>query len=137
MLEKNSLDFSFSGLKSAVLNYLNHCKMKDINYSINDVAASFQLAVVDVLVEKTMIAAKKEGIAKIALAGGVSCNSLLRQKMATAALKHGYELYFPKPILCTDNAAMIGSMAYYNYLNGAVSDLNLNGIPGLKIGSRN
>ncbi|MDI3535777.1 MAG: tRNA N6-adenosine threonylcarbamoyltransferase [Eubacteriaceae bacterium] len=137
MLEKNSLDFSFSGLKSAVLNYLNHCKMKDINYSINDVAASFQLAVVEVLVEKAMIAAKNVGVEKIALAGGVSCNSLLRQKMATAALKHGYELYFPKPILCTDNAAMIGSMAYYNYLNGAVSDLNLNGIPGLKIGSRN
>jgi len=136
MLEKNSLDFSFSGLKSAVLNYLNHCKMKDINYSINDVAASFQLAVVEVLVEKAMIAAKNVGVEKIALAGGVSCNSLLRQKMATAALKHGYELYFPKPILCTDNAAMIGSMAYYNYLNGAVSDLNLNGIPGLKIGSR-
>ncbi|WKY45932.1 tRNA (adenosine(37)-N6)-threonylcarbamoyltransferase complex transferase subunit TsaD [Eubacteriaceae bacterium ES2] len=137
MLEKNSLDFSFSGLKSAVLNYLNQCKMKNIEFSINDVAASFQIAVIDVLVEKTIMAAKKENISKIALAGGVSCNSLLRKKMTTAAVDHGFELYYPNPILCTDNAAMIGSMAYYNYISGAVSDLNLNGIPGLKIGSRN
>ncbi|WKY49142.1 tRNA (adenosine(37)-N6)-threonylcarbamoyltransferase complex transferase subunit TsaD [Eubacteriaceae bacterium ES3] len=136
MLEKNSLDFSFSGLKSAVLNYLNQCKMKNITYSINDVAASFQAAVVEVLVEKTIMAAKNEGIKKIALAGGVSCNTQLREKMTAAVSNNGFQLYYPKPILCTDNAAMIGSMAYYNYINGAISDINLNGIPGLKIGTR-
>ncbi len=133
-LEKDSLDFSFSGLKSAVLNYLNACKMKNSHVKVNDVAASFQLAVVEVLVEKTIRAAKKVGLSKIAMAGGVSSNSLLRDKMTAAALANKMSLYYPRPILCTDNAAMIGSMAYYNYQNGKISDLQLNGIPALKIG---
>lgn len=133
-LEKDSLDFSFSGLKSAVLNYLNKCKMKEIDINVNDVAASFQIAVVEVLVEKTIRAAKNVGIGKIAMAGGVSSNSLLRAKMTTAAVENKMSLYYPKSILCTDNAAMIGSMAYYNYQNGRISDLELNGIPALKIG---
>lgn len=132
-LEKDSLDFSFSGLKSAVLNYLNKCKMKEIDINVNDVAASFQIAVVEVLVEKTIRAAKKVGIGKIAMAGGVSSNSLLRERMTTAAVENKMSLYYPKSILCTDNAAMIGSMAYYNYQNGRISDLELNGIPALKI----
>ena len=133
-LEKDSLDFSFSGLKSAVLNYLNKCKMKDIEINVFDVAASFQIAVVDVLVEKTIRAAKKVGISKIAIAGGVSSNSLLRKNMEVAVLHNEMSLYYPRSILCTDNAAMIGSMAYYNYQNGKISDLELNGIPSLKIG---
>ena len=133
-LEKDSLDFSFSGLKSAVLNYLNKCKMKEIDINVNDVAASFQIAVVEVLVEKTIRAAKKVGIGKIAMAGGVSSNSLLRERMTTVAVENKMSLYYPKSILCTDNAAMIGSMAYYNYQNGRISDRELNGIPALKIG---
>lgn len=133
-LAKDSLDFSFSGLKSAVLNYLNSCKMKDLEININDVAASFQIAVVEVLVEKTILAAKKIGVSKIAMAGGVSSNSLLREKMKAGALANKMSLYYPRPLLCTDNAAMIGSMAYYNYLNGRISGLDLNGVPNLKIG---
>lgn len=133
-LEKDSLDFSFSGLKSAVLNYINHCKMKDLKINVNDVAASFQMAVVEVLVEKTIAAAKKSRMTKIAMAGGVSSNSLLRKKMQAAADNNNMSLYYPRPILCTDNAAMIGSMAYYNYQNGKISNLELNGVPGLKIG---
>ncbi len=133
-LEKDSLDFSFSGLKSAVLNYLNTCKMKEIDIVVNDVAASFQIAVVEVLVEKTIRAAKKVGMSKIAMAGGVSSNSLLREKMTAAALDNKMTLYYPQSILCTDNAAMIGSMAYYNYQSGRIAGLELNGVPGLKIG---
>ncbi len=135
-LNKKEFDFSFSGLKSSVLNYLNGKKMKNEPFSVNDVAASFQMAVVEVLVGKTIACAKATNMTTICLAGGVSSNSLLREKMTQAAALEGLTLYYPDPILCTDNAAMIGSMAYYNYINGEISDLNLNGIPGLKIGTR-
>ena len=116
-LEKGSYDFSFSGLKSAVLNYLNSKKMKEEPIVMEDVAASFQLAVIEVLVEKAIHCALEQKVDKICMAGGVSANSLLREMMREKAKENGLELYYPAPILCTDNAAMIGSMAYYNYIS--------------------
>jgi N6-L-threonylcarbamoyladenine synthase len=136
MLDKTKYDFSFSGLKSAVLNYLNGKKMKGEAINSYDVAASFQQAVIEVLVNKTIACAKSINMKTICMAGGVSCNSLLRKMMGEAAAAEGMTLFYPEPVLCTDNAAMIGSMAYYNYINGEVSDLSLNGVPGLKIGFR-
>ncbi len=130
------LDFSFSGVKSAVLNYLNECNMKGIEFNRADVAASFQKAIVDVIVDHTMSAAKAYGIKKIALAGGVASNSALRGAMENACLKRHYSFYKPTPLLCTDNAAMIGSAAYYDYLNGKRGGLDLNAVPNLKIGER-
>lgn len=129
-------DFSFSGLKSAVLNYLNHEKMQNHEINEADVAASFQKAVVDVLVDHTMLAAKDHGITKIALAGGVASNSGLRQSMREACDKHGYTLYHPSPVFCTDNAAMIGSAAYYEYCKGTRHGWDLNAIPNLRLGER-
>lgn len=127
-------DFSFSGLKSAVLNYINGCNMKGLKYSKADIAASFQKAVVDVLVDHTMLAAKDYGIDKIAIAGGVACNSALRNGMETACRNNQYSFYMPTPILCTDNAAMIGAAGYYDYINGIRHGLDLNAVPGLRLG---
>ena len=129
-------DFSFSGLKSAVLNYINGCKMKGEEISVPDVAASFQKAVTDVLVEHSMHAVKEYGFKKLAIAGGVASNSALRAAMKAACEKNGVEFYHPSPIFCTDNAAMIGAAAYYEYLNGTRSDLSLNAVPNLKLGER-
>lgn len=129
-------DFSFSGVKSAVLNYINSCEMKGETVNRADVAASFQEAVVDVLVEHTIHAAKRLGIKKIALAGGVASNAALRAGMDLACERRGYQLYYPEPILCTDNAAMIGSAAYYEYRQGVRHGLDLNAVPNLKIGER-
>ena len=135
-VDEAPLDFSFSGLKSAVLNYLNGAKMKGETICEADVAASFQQSVVDVLVEHTMLAAEELGIRKVAMAGGVASNSALRAGMKAACEKAGYELFFPDPILCTDNAAMIGSAAYYEYIKGVRDGLDLNAVPNLKIGQR-
>lgn len=133
-IEGAPYDFSFSGVKSAVLNYINGCKMKGETYSEKDIAASFQQAVVDVLVEHTMLAAKDYEIDKIAIAGGVACNTGLREGMKQACEKRGYSFYLPTPILCTDNAAMIGAAGYYDYINGVRHGLDLNAVPGLKLG---
>ncbi len=130
------LDFSFSGVKSAVLNYLNECQMKKIEVNTADVAASFQKAIVDVIVEHTMAAAKAYHIKKVALAGGVASNSALRGAMETACARRRLEFYRPSPLLCTDNAAMIGAAGYYDYLNGKRAGLDLNAIPNLKIGEK-
>lgn len=130
----NPYDFSFSGVKSAVLNYINGCKMKGLSYSEADIAASFQQAVVDVLVNHTMLAAKDYGIKKVAIAGGVACNSGLREGMKEACKKRGYSFYMPTPILCTDNAAMIGAAGYYDFVKGVRHGLDLNAVPGLKLG---
>jgi len=127
-------DFSFSGVKSAVLNYINGCKMKEVPYNEADIAASFQKAVVGVLVDHTMKAAKDYGIKKVAIAGGVACNSALRQAMEDACQKRGYKFYRPSPILCTDNAAMIGAAGYYEYKKGVRHGWDLNAVPGLKLG---
>ena len=132
----SAYDFSFSGLKSAVLNYLNGCKMKNIPIVQADVAASFQKAVVDVLVENAMHAVEEYGFKKFAIAGGVASNSALRSAMEEACKKRGVAFYHPSPILCTDNAAMIGAAAYYEYLAGTRSGWDLNAVPNLKLGER-
>ena len=132
----SSYDFSFSGLKSAVLNYLNGCKMKNIPIVQADVAASFQKAVVDVLVDHAMHAVEEYGFKKFAIAGGVASNSALRAAMEEACRKRGVAFYHPSPVFCTDNAAMIGSAAYYEYLAGTRSGWDLNAVPNLKLGER-
>lgn len=135
-IEGAPFDFSFSGLKSAVLNYLNSCEMKGEEINRADVAASFQQAVVDVLTERTIAAAGKYGMERVALAGGVASNSALREAMKTACKKNGLKFYRPSPIFCTDNAAMIGAAAYYEFKKGVQSGLDLNAVPNLKIGER-
>lgn len=126
-------DFSFSGLKSAVLNYLNSCEMKGIEICQADVAASFQKAVVDVLVEHSMNAVQECGAKKFAIAGGVASNSALRGALTEACSKRGIAFYCPSPILCTDNAAMIGAAAYYEYRKGVRHGYDLNAVPNLKL----
>ncbi len=159
-MDGNDFDFSFSGLKSAVLNFLNSCAMKqggpvkdlrekregDANFNpdaiidpetgvtVADVAASFQEAVVDVLVTHTIEAAGSLGIKKVAMAGGVAANGALRDRMKSACEKEGLRLYYPSPLLCTDNAAMIGCAGYYDFLAGKRHGLDLNAVPGLGLG---
>ena len=128
-LEEDNYDFSFSGLKSAVLNYLNSCKQKGTEIVIEDVCASFQQAVIDVLVEKTINAAKKNNTKIVAIAGGVASNEGLRNTLEERCGKEGLKLKYPHKILCTDNAAMIACVAYYNFIRGKVADLDLNAIP--------
>lgn len=135
-IEDSPYDFSFSGVKSAVLNYLNGCQMKGEEINRADVAASFQKAVCDVLVEHAMLAVKDYGLDKFAIAGGVASNSTLRSAMAEACEKNGIKFYHPSPIFCTDNAAMIGVAAYYEYLAGTRHGLDLNAVPNLKLGER-
>lgn len=132
-LEKDSLDFSFSGIKTGVLNYINTQKLKGETISVPDVAASFQLAVMEVIVAKAMLAAENLGTDKIALAGGVAANSLLRKMLKDACDKKGITLYQPSLILCTDNAAMIGCAAYYKYKAGIKDDFYLDAYPNLAI----
>ena len=127
-------DFSFSGLKSAVLNYLNGCRMKDIEINQADVAASFQKAVTDVLVGHAMNAIDEYRMDKFAIAGGVASNGTLRKAMEEACAQKGVKFYHPSPILCTDNAAMIGAAAYYDYLAGKRSGMDLNAVPNLRLG---
>ena len=129
-------DFSFSGVKSAVLNYINGCNMKGEEYNNADIAASFQKAVTDVLVENAMKAVKEYGMSKLAIAGGVASNTTLRAAMKEACEKNGVEFYHPSPIYCTDNAAMIGVAAYYEYLSGTRHGWDLNAVPNLKLGER-
>ena len=135
-VENSPYDFSFSGVKSSVLNYLNSCEMKGEEVVTADVAASFQKAVVDVLVEHSVRAVKELGMNKLAMAGGVASNSCLRAAMQEACEKEGIELYYPSPIFCTDNAAMIGAAAYYEYIKGVRHGLDLNAVPNLKLGER-
>lgn len=133
---ENEYDFSFSGLKSAVLNYLNSCEMKGETICVADVAASFQKAVTDVLVEHAMHAVDEYGFKKFAIAGGVASNSALRAAFEEACRKKGVAFYRPSPIFCTDNAAMIGVAGYYEYIKGTRSTLSLNAVPNLKLGER-
>lgn len=129
-------DFSFSGLKSAVLNYLNSCTMKEEAVCVADVAASFQASVVDVLVSHTIAAAKEFGFSTVALAGGVASNSGLREGMEKACQENGLKLCYPSPIFCTDNGAMIGVAGYYEYMKGTRHGWDLNAVPNLKLGER-
>ena len=135
-IEGAPFDFSFSGVKSAVLNYLNSYKMKGEEVNRADVAASFQQSVVDVLTERTIAAAAEFRFERVAIAGGVASNSALRESMRLACKANGLKFYHPSPIFCTDNAAMIGTAAYYEYCKGVRSGLDLNAVPNLKIGQR-
>ena len=132
---RDNFEFSFSGLKSAVLNYLHSAAQRGEEVNNADVAASFQAAVVDVLVSKALQAANKCGVQKIELAGGVAANSELKLKLQQQCQQAEIGLYYPETILCTDNAAMIACRAYYQHLIGNYADLHLNAIPSLKLGA--
>lgn len=133
LLEPKSYDFSFSGLKTAVLNYLNQARQKGEEIIIEDVAASFQQAVLDVLVDKSFRLASERKSNKIVIAGGVASNQGLRDMMEERGKKENIEIFYPSRILCTDNAAMIGVAAYFNYKEGKESDLHLNVVPNLEL----
>ena len=130
---ENPYDFSFSGVKTAVINHLHKCEQKGIEVNSADIAASFQKAVTDVLTAKTIRACLNHKSDKVVLAGGVSANTALRESFMAAAEKEGLKLFFPPPILCTDNAAMIGCAGYYKFLSGEFSDSKLNAVSNLKL----
>ena len=131
-------DFSFSGVKSAVLNLVNQMRMKDENapLPVADIAASFQRCVVDVLTEHTVSAAWQLGCDRVAIAGGVASNTCLRESLAAACTAKGYTFFRPAPVLCTDNAAMIASAGYYEFMKGMRADMSLNAMPNLALGQR-
>jgi N6-L-threonylcarbamoyladenine synthase len=133
-IDDHPYDFSFSGVKSAVLNYLNGKQMKGESIYEPDVAASFQKAVVEVLADHTLAAAKEYGFQKLAIAGGVASNTALRNELQKRCLEEKIDFYRPSPIYCTDNAAMIGTAAYYQYMQGKRSGYDLNAVPNLKLG---
>lgn len=135
-IDGSPYDFSFSGVKSAVLNHLNKCRMTGEEIITADVAASFQKCVVEVLVEHAMLAAKDYHMDKLAIAGGVASNSGLREAMEKACRENGIKFYHPSPIFCTDNAAMIGSAAYYEFQKGVRHGWDLNAVPNLRLGER-
>ncbi len=135
-IEGAQYDFSFSGLKSAVLNYINGAEMKGEPINQADLAASFQKNVVDVLAGHAIDAVKEYGYKKLAIAGGVASNTALRERLEKDCADNGISFYRPSPVLCTDNAAMIGAAAYYEYLKGVRSGLDLNAVPNLPLGDR-
>lgn len=135
-VEGSEYDFSFSGLKSAVLNYLNACRMREETVNAADVAASFQKAVVDVLTEHSLKAVEAYGYDKFAIAGGVAANSFLREAFEKECAKRGISFYRPSPVFCTDNGAMIAVAGYYEYEKGVRSGYDLNAVPNLKLGER-
>lgn len=137
VIEEAKYDFSFSGVKSAVLNYLNRMEMKGEAFHRADVAAGFQKAVTEVLTEHTVLAAREYQMKQVVLAGGVAANSALQAKMKAACETAGLELYVPPLHLCTDNAAMIAAAGYVDYMAGIRDGYHLNAVPGLKIGTRN
>jgi len=131
MLETGSLDFSFSGMKSSVLNTLNSARMQGEILSVPDIAASFQQAVVDVLVRKALMAIERTGVKTLVLAGGVAANSLLRESLEKMLSEHNVRMVCPPSIYCTDNGAMIAVAGYYHYLAGDFAPWTLNAVPGL------
>lgn len=131
-LEPGSYDFSFSGLKTQALNYLNTEKQAGREINVNDVAASFQEAVVEVIADKAVNAALEFGQKRIVMAGGVASNTRLRELISEKAAAHGIDVLRPSPILCTDNGAMIASAAYYAYRAGERSGYDLDAVPGLE-----
>lgn len=135
-VEGAPFDFSFSGLKSAVLNHINMCQMKGMEINEADIAASFQSSVVDALLDRAIMACKEFNMNKLAIAGGVASNSAIRKAFEEKCQKENIEFYHPSPIYCTDNAAMIGVAAYYEYVNGTRHGWDLNAVPNLKLGER-
>ena len=133
---EDCFDFSFSGVKTAVMNYVHNMEQKGEKICREDIAASFQEAVTDILVSNTLGAAKQKNVSTVCLAGGVASNTRLREKMAKEAEKEGFKLYFPEPVLCTDNAAMIACAGYYEFLSGKRADLTLNALPSVKLGQK-
>lgn len=133
-LDKDTLDFSFSGTKTGVMNYINNEKQAGREISVADVAASFQEAVLDVVVAKAVGAAVERGKDKLVVAGGVAANTRLRERLREACGEKGIELYIPSPLLCTDNAAMIASAAYYRYRGGRIDDLSLDAVAQAPLG---
>jgi N6-L-threonylcarbamoyladenine synthase len=133
IIDEHTYDFSFSGLKTAVLNHLNQAKLKGEEIKIEDIAASFQQAVIDVLVDKSFRLAKDRNSDKIVIAGGVAANEGLRTMLEERGKKEGIEIFYPSRILCTDNAAMIGSAGYFDYMSGKKSDLDMKVEPNLDI----
>jgi N6-L-threonylcarbamoyladenine synthase len=132
-LGENNYNFSFSGLKTAVLNYLNRAVQRGEKVNKADLAASFQASVVEVLAEKTVRAAKQKGLLSVLMAGGVSANSSLREVMHKRCQQEGLKLYYPSLEFCTDNAAMIACAAHYRYLKGEFADWSLNAVPQLRL----
>jgi len=132
-MDNNSLDFSFSGVKTAVINHIHKAEQKGEEINKADIAASFQEAVTDVLCEHTIEGAIKCGAKTVALAGGVAANSALRKKMAQMCEKHGISVIYPPPVLCTDNAAMIASAGFFEFQKGNFADLTLNAVPNLPL----
>lgn len=132
-LGEHNFDFSFSGLKTAVLNYLNRAAQRGEKVNNADLAASFQASVVEVLVEKTVQAAKQKGLKTVLMAGGVSANSSLRKEMHIRCQQEGLKLYYPSLEFCTDNAAMIACAAHYRYIKGERADWHLNAVPQLRL----
>ncbi len=135
-VEGAPFDFSFSGLKSAVLNHINMCQMKGLEINKADIAASFQASVVDALLDRAMLACKEYNMNKLAIAGGVASNSAIRTAFEAKCKQDNIEFYHPSPIFCTDNAAMIGVAAYYEYVKGTRHGWDLNAVPNLKLGER-
>ena len=131
MLEPDSLDFSFSGMKSAVLNTLNSAHMRGETLSVPDLAASFQQAVVDVLVRKALLALERTGVKTLLLAGGVAANSLLREALEKRLAERGIRFVYPPAVFCTDNGAMIAMAGYYHFLADNFASWTLNAVPGL------
>ncbi|NLJ80573.1 MAG: tRNA (adenosine(37)-N6)-threonylcarbamoyltransferase complex transferase subunit TsaD [Firmicutes bacterium] len=132
--EEGNFDFSFSGLKTAALNYLNQAKQKGEQVNLPNFAASFQWAIIDILTEKLMAAAEKHKVEQILLSGGVAANSFFRRHVRDRAARRGLKLFYPPAHLCTDNAAMIGSAGYFRYLAGKRSDYSLNAVANLRLG---
>ena len=129
----NKYDFSFSGIKSAVLNYQNQAKMKNEEINVPDLVASFQKSVVDVLTEHTIAAAKEYNFKTVAMAGGVAANSCLRKSLQRECDAEGIRFCYPSPVYCTDNAAMIGAAAYFDYMKGIRHSWDLNACPNLAL----
>lgn len=136
LCNKGNYDFSFSGLKSAVLNYLHNMEQKKLPINKEDVAASFQKTVIAILVFKAIEALKETKLTKLVLAGGVAANSQLEEKLKVKCKELGYEFFYPSKILCTDNAAMIACRGYYQSLDGDFSADDLNAVPNLKLSSK-
>lgn len=134
LLEKDNFDFSFSGLKTAALNYLNGAKQKGEEVHLPDFAASFQWAIIDVLTDKLITAAQEHKVRQVVLSGGVAANDTFRAHVAEKVREVGMELLYPPRHLCTDNAAMIGSAGYFRYLAGRRSDYALNAVANLRLG---